>query len=139
MTEARQELAQKNKGVMIVSPPGSGKSVVIAEIARLTALKGNRILFFVHRRELTRQIEEAFINNGVDMSKVTIDTVQRVWNHIQSLEKPSLIIIDEAHHSKANTYKKILEYWPDVPRLGFTATPWRMSGEGFTDEYSSLV
>ncbi|WP_236152223.1 DEAD/DEAH box helicase [Lactobacillus delbrueckii] len=139
MTEARQELAQKNKGVMIVSPPGSGKSVVIAEIARLTALKGNRILFFVHRRELTRQIEEAFINNGVDMSKVIIDTVQRVWNHIQSLEKPSLIIIDEAHHSKAKTYKKILEYWPDVPRLGFTATPWRMSGEGFTDEYSSMV
>lgn len=139
MTEARQKLAHKNKGVMIVSPPGSGKSVVIAEIARLTALKGNRILFFVHRRELTRQIEEAFISNGVDMSKVIIDTVQRVWNHIQSLPKPSLIIIDEAHHSKAKTYKKILEYWPDVPRLGFTATPWRMSGEGFIDEYSAMV
>lgn len=137
--EARQELARKNKGVMIVSPPGSGKSVVIAEIARLTALKGNRILFFVHRRELTRQIEQSMTANGVDMRLVTIDTVQRVWNHIQSLEKPSLIIIDEAHHSKAKTYKKILDYWPDVPRLGFTATPWRMSGEGFTDEYSAMV
>lgn len=124
---------------MIVSPPGSGKSVVIAEIARLTTLRGNRVLFFVHRRELTRQIEQSMAANDVDMQLVTIDTVTRVWNHIQSLEKPSLIIIDEAHHSKAKTYQKIMEFWPDVPRLGFTATPWRMSGAGFTDEYSSMV
>lgn len=139
MQKARQELAKRNKGVMIVSPPGSGKSVVIAEIARLTTLKGNRVLFFVHRRELTRQIEQSMTANDVDMQLVTIDTVTRVWNRIQSLEKPSLIIIDEAHHSKAKTYQKIMDFWPDVPRLGFTATPWRMSGAGFTDEYSSMV
>ena len=53
---ARNALAQGNKGVLIVSPPGSGKSVVIAEIARLTALKKNRVLFFVHRQELVEQI-----------------------------------------------------------------------------------
>ena len=43
--EARHQLLLKNKGVLIVMPPGSGKSVVIAEIARLTTLKKNRVLF----------------------------------------------------------------------------------------------
>ena len=47
-----------HKSVMIVSPPGSGKSVIIAEIARLATNKGNRILFFVHRKELVKQIKD---------------------------------------------------------------------------------
>lgn len=59
VTETRKALSNGNKGVLIVSPPGSGKSVVIAEIARLTTLKKNRVLFFVHRQELVRQIKDS--------------------------------------------------------------------------------
>ena len=54
--EARQKLAHNDKGVMLISPAGSGKSVVIAEIARLTTEKGNRVLFMVHRKELIAQM-----------------------------------------------------------------------------------
>ena len=50
VTKARKSLATGNKGVLIQSPPGSGKSVVIAEIARLTTDKGNRVMFLVHRK-----------------------------------------------------------------------------------------
>lgn len=137
--EARQKLAEKNQGVLIVSPAGSGKSIVIAEIARLTTKKGGRVLFIVHRQELVDQITESFKQQDVNLSQCTILTVGKAKNRLGAFPKPSLIITDESHHSRANTYQKIYEYFNDVPRLGFTATPWRMNGKGFADIYSSMV
>ena len=72
--EARQKIGQGNNGVLIVSPPGSGKSVIIAEIARLTVSKGGRILFFVHRQELVNQIVKSFQKQNVDLTNCTIMT-----------------------------------------------------------------
>ncbi|WP_407960700.1 DEAD/DEAH box helicase family protein [Enterococcus faecium] len=56
--EARKHLSQGKKGVLIQSPPGSGKSVVIAEIVRLATRKGGTVLFLAHRRELLNNIRE---------------------------------------------------------------------------------
>lgn len=137
--ETRRKLGEGNRGVMVVSPPGSGKSVVIAEIARLATLKGNRVMFFVHRRELVKQITDSFKAQDVDLSKCTIMTVRKIANRLETLPKPSLIIVDESHHSRAKTYRKIFDYYSDVPRLGFTGSPWRMSGKGFQDIYSAMV
>ena len=139
VTKARKSLATGNKGVLIQSPPGSGKSVVIAEIARLTTDKGNRVMFLVHRKELVEQITETFKANEVNLDLCTIMTVTKVANRLTLLPKPSLIITDETHHSRAKTYRNIYDYYSDVPRLGFTATPWRMSGKGFEDIYSEMV
>ena len=137
--KARKSLTTGHKGVLIQSPPGSGKSVVIAEIARLTTDKGNRVMFLVHRKELVEQITETFKANEVDLDLCTIMTVTKVANRLTLLPKPSLIITDETHHSRAKTYRNIYDYYSDVPRLGFTATPWRMSGKGFEDIYSEMV
>lgn len=139
VTETRRALSNGNKGVLIVSPPGSGKSVVIAEIARLTTLKKNRILFFVHRKELVNQIKDSFIKQDVDLKYCTILTVGKVANRLDILTKPDLIIVDESQHSRARTYRKIFDYYSDVPRLGFTGSPWRLSGKGFKDIYSAMV
>lgn len=139
VTKARKSLATGNKGVLIQSPPGSGKSVVIAEIARLTTDKGNRVMFLVHRKELVEQITETFKANEVDLDLCTIMTVTKVANRLELLPKPNLIITDETHHSRAKTYRNIYDYYSDVPRLGFTATPWRMNGKGFEDIYSEMV
>lgn len=139
VTKARKSLATGNKGVLIQSPPGSGKSVVIAEIARLTTDKGNRVMFLVHRKELVEQITETFKANEVNLDLCTIMTVTKVANRLTLLPKPNLIITDETHHSRAKTYRNIYDYYSDVPRLGFTATPWRMSGKGFEDIYSEMV
>ena len=136
---ARKSLAEGHKGVLIVSPPGSGKSIVIAEIARLTTEKGGNVLFFVNRKELVNQIKDSFVKQGVDLSNCTIMTVGKVANRLEKIPKPDLIIIDEAHHTRAKSYEKIINYFKDVPLLGFTATPWRMNGKGFNDLYSSLV
>lgn len=137
--ETRSKLRQGNKGVLIVSPPGSGKSVIIGEIARLTALKKNRVLFTVHRQELVDQITDTFNKMGVDNDYTTIMTVGRVKNRLDKLEKPNLIIVDESQHTRAKTYTDILDYYDNVPRLGFSGSPWRMNGQGFDDIYPAMV
>ncbi|MBD5429688.1 DEAD/DEAH box helicase [Lactobacillus sp.] len=139
VTEIRKALIDGNQSVLIVSPPGSGKSVVIAEIARLTTLKGNRVMFTVHKKELVKQIRETFIKQNVDMKLCTIMTVGKIKNRLSILPRPNLIITDETHHSLAKTYQKIYDYYSDVPRLGFTATPWRLSGQGLSEIYDVMI
>lgn len=139
MDQARQSLATGNRSVLIVSPAGSGKSVIIAEIARLAAEKGGHILFTVHRKELINQIKETFNQAGIPDQQTTIMTVGKIKNRLEQLPKPSLIITDETHHSLAKTYQKIYQFWDTVPRLGFTATPWRLSGEGLGRTYDDMV
>ncbi|WP_281828851.1 DEAD/DEAH box helicase [Lactobacillus amylolyticus] len=139
VNQARQKLAQGNKGVLIVSPPGSGKSVVIAEIVRLATLRGNRVMFTVHRQELINQITQTFQKNDVDLRYCTIMTVGKIANRLGKLSKPQLIITDETHHSKAKTYRKIYDYYSDVPRLGFTGSPWRLNGQGFQEIYDVMI
>ena len=135
--KARKQIADKN--VMIVSPPGSGKSVVISDIAKSATERNGHVLFLVHRKELIDQITNSFKFHGVDMSKVDLLTVGKAKNRLSVIQKPTLIITDEGHHGKASTYQIIYDYFSDVPRLGFTATPWRLSGDGFTDTYDVMV
>jgi superfamily II DNA or RNA helicase len=135
--KARKQIADKN--VMIVSPPGSGKSVVISEIIKRATEKGGKVLFLVHRKELIEQITSSLIRHEVNLSHVDLLTVGKAKNRLSVIKKPTLIITDEGHHGKANTYQAIYNYFEDVPRLGFTATPWRMNGSGFTDTYDVMV
>ncbi len=63
---------------------------------------------------------------------------------IQSLSKreypvADIVIIDECHHAKASTYKKMWDIYPEAHFLGVTATPIRMSGEGFADLFDTLI
>lgn len=136
--ETRNNL-KKHQGVLIVSPPGSGKSVVIAEIARLTTQRRKRVLFFVHRKELIDQITATFAAMGVDLDLCTILTVGKVKNRLDELPKPDLIITDEAQHARAKTYLDIFEHWSDVFRIGFSGSPWRMNGQGYEDIYPVAV
>lgn len=71
-------LSYKNgkKSPVIVLPCGGGKSVIAAEITKLSTSKGNRVLFLLHRIELQEQIQETFIWWGVDMSMCDIEMVQ---------------------------------------------------------------
>lgn len=137
--EAREWLRRGKKSVLIQSPAGSGKSVVIAEIARLCIEKGGRVLFMVHRQELVEQIRETFLADEIDLSKATIMTVGKIVRRLNKLDKPTLIITDETHHALAKTYLKVYEHYSDTPRIGFTATPWRLSGKGFKDVYDVMV
>ncbi|QFR23724.1 DEAD/DEAH box helicase [Schleiferilactobacillus harbinensis] len=139
VNKTRQSLATGHKAVLIVSPAGSGKSVVIAEIARMATEKGGHVMFMVHRRELVEQIMQTFIADDINLQHCTIMTVGKIIHRMERLPKPTLIITDESHHALAKTYQKIYEHYPDVARVGFTATPWRMSGKGFTSVYDDMI
>lgn len=137
--KARNSYVDGYKAPCVVAPCGAGKSVIIAEIARMTTLRGNRILFLVHRKELIDQIKETFEKNGVDINLVHFGMVQTVVKRLEKMQKPHLIITDENHHSLAKTYRKIYDYFNDVLRLGFTATPIRLNGSGLGDVNDILI
>lgn len=139
VNEARMKMVSGKKSVMIVSPPGSGKSVIIGKIASLAVKKGGYVLFLVHRKELKEQIMETFSKFDIPKKSRTIETVMKVKNHLGDYPQPTLIITDETHHARAKTYQIIYEYYAGVPKLGFTATPWRLSGDGFADTYDAMV
>lgn len=137
--KARQSLAKGNHSVLLVSPAGSGKSVIIAEITRLAIEKGGHVMFMVHRKELVDQIIDTFLKDDIDLSHTTVMTVGKIKRRLGKLPTPTLIITDETHHSLAKTYQDIYNWYDNVPRLGFSATPWRLSGKGLKDVYDDMV
>lgn len=137
--KARNKIAEGNKGVLIQSPPGSGKSVIIADIIKKASLRKNKVLFLVHRKELADQITDTLNFHGTDMKEVNVMTVGKAKNRLDQLPTPKIIVTDESHHSRASTYQTIYDYFPQSILLGFTATPWRMNGSGFTDLYDDAI
>lgn len=123
----------------IVLGCGGGKSVIVAEIARRTTVKGNRVLFLVHRQELCDQIKETFVWWGVDMRYCRIMMVQTAARRIKKLKAPQLIITDENHHCLAASYRKIYEAFPEAKCVGVTATPIRLNGGGLGDVNDKLI
>jgi superfamily II DNA or RNA helicase len=73
------------------------------------------------------------------MDRCSVSMVQTVSRHIDKLPEPQIIITDEAHHSTANSFKKIYEAFPDALRLGFTATPIRLNRGGLGEIYEELI
>lgn len=123
----------------IVLGCGGGKSCIVAEIARRTTWNGKRVMFIVHRKELVDQICKTFVKWGVLMDLCDIGMVQTFTRRLHKLHRPALIITDENHHSPAQGYKHIYEYFPDVKRIGVTATPIRINGDGLGDVNDKLI
>jgi len=123
----------------VVAPCGAGKSIMISEIARMTTNQGRRVLFLVHRKELIDQIRGTFLKNQVNMNLVDFGMVQTVVRRLDHIPKPALIITDESHHGLAASYRKIYDYFHNVLRLSFTATPIRLNGSGLGDINDILI
>lgn len=136
---AREALAHGNKSVLIVSPPGSGKSIMIGEIAKSAADKGGFVLFLVHRKELVAQITQTFHNFGISDANFLAMTVGKIKRRFDIIPTPTLLITDESHHALAKTYQDIYAHYAGIPKLGFTATPWRMNGDGFNSTYDVMI
>lgn len=137
--QTRQAWREGYHAPCIVLGCGGGKSVIVAEIARRTTFNGKKVLFLVHRQELVQQIIRTFIRWGVDMNYCDVMMVQTAARRIKKLSKPALIITDENHHSLALSYKKIYDAFPDVLRVGVTATPVRLNGDGLGDVNDKLI
>lgn len=136
-------------------PTGGGKTVVFCNIADTVQQRSKRVLVLAHRIELLRQTSAKLYENGVEhgiinpkftpniMARVQIASVQTLANRIKKGKARvdyDLVIIDEAHHAVAGTWKTILGALPTKCKvLGVTATPIRGDGTGLSDIFDDLI
>lgn len=132
-----------HRSVMVQMPTGTGKTHVLAAVVSSFLTDGKRTVWIVaHRRELVAQIEETVAKYGTSLTDgcVRVMSIQWLTRHYDDVvEKPELVIIDEAHHAQARTYRMLWNWCPEAKFLGLTATPCRMGRTGFTDLFDSLV
>ena len=80
------------------------------------------------------------VNPTSDMMPIKAVSIQWLSKHYDEIEEePGMIVIDEAHHALAKTYKEMWDRFPKAKFLGLTATPCRLNGKGFTDLFDVLV
>ena len=146
-----------NKKTLVVMPTGTGKTIVFASIVNDQVAKGEHVLILAHREELLQQASdklkmvtgletalEKAQNSALDSDKmVVVASVQTLSKQNRLMKYPrdyfGTIIIDEAHHTAAKTYKGILEHFIDAKVLGVTATPDRSDMKSLSDIFDSLA
>ena len=121
-----------NKRVLVCVGCGAGKSYIFAKMAQQAK---SPVLVLTHRQELREQTGRLFAENGID---ARIEMILTEANRLGQHERPSLIITDEAHLSRSNSWMKVLDYY-NTYTVGFTATPIRLDGKPLGDIYDELV
>ena len=118
---------------LIVAPCGAGKSYLFASMVQRT--KGE-VLVLTHRQELKQQHERLLNDLGITNARVSMILTEA--NRLGRYSKPSLIIADEAHLSRSNSWVKVIEYY-DTYTIGLSATPCRLDGKPLGDIYDCLI
>lgn len=148
---ARDAVLAGHKRVLIVSPTGSGKTVIAADVIRSAVSKGCRALFLADRMELidqtSRKLDEAGLDHGVIMADhwrrrpsapVQVASVPTLHRRA-ALPPADVVIADEAHKSLSPTYRKVIDSYPSSVVLGLTATPYLYGGDGLGALYTHMV
>ena len=137
--------------VLAQSPVGSGKTRAAARVISDALSRGRRVLFLAHRKELVTQprdthaafdIPAGIIKAGFEFEPdlpLQIASVQTLGNRLDLIQEPDLIVVDEAHHSVAGTWDRILAAFPDARVLGLSGTPERTDGVGLADTFEVMV
>jgi len=153
VAEIRAALAAGHRSVLFVLPTGGGKTVVFSHIAERAAARGNRICILVHRVELLEQTSRSLqglgvrhgliaANRSMDLSApVQVASVATLARRLHRLPADlfQLLVVDEAHHSNAGTWGKVLGHFHRARVLGVTATPIRCDGRGLNEWYGEMV
>ena len=144
----------KSQSVMVQMPTGTGKTHVMAKV--IHDHMGDGVLIVAHRIELIGQISNTLESFGIPhgfidrwskdldgiihANQVIVASIQTLSRRIESVGfEPATIIIDEAHHATAKTYRLLWEKWPKAKFLGLTATPCRLNNTGFTDLFDTML
>ena len=141
---------RRHRSVLLQSPTGSGKSVMIAHMMRTSAERGMRSWLICHRRELIDQLSDHLWSVGVSHGiiaagsrqthdPIQVASVQTLVRRLDKLLPPDLLAIDEAHHATATTYRKIVEHCRGAWIVGLSATPQRTDGTGLGDIFDGMV
>lgn len=156
---------------LVVAPTGTGKTVCFVELARRDIERGRRVLIIVDRDELVRQTADAIYRlTGIDpdieqagryasehyadlRKPIVIATIQTISRKQENMGRRRFerfdprafgrIIVDEAHLSITNSYRKTIHYFrrhnPAMRVTGFTATPMRADGQSLGQVYEHVA
>lgn len=150
IAQVRHLFAKRVRRVLLQSPTGTGKTVMMAYMALVAKNKGKHVYFLVHREELLDQASKTLTKFGVDhglicpgMTKtshlVQVAMVQTFVRRMENYPVPALIVVDECHHSPSATWTKILAFFHTSYVVGLSATPERLDGRGLGDQYDQMV
>jgi len=138
--------------VLLQLPTGAGKTFIFCRIGAGAIAKGKRVWLLGHRAEILTQISDALYALGIDHGVLeggqqdtsatiivaSIATMARRLDRYNDVP-PDLIIVDEAHHAVAGSWRKILNAFPTARILGTTATPERLDGRGLGDVFQAMI
>jgi superfamily II DNA or RNA helicase len=151
-----EAVASGKKRILIVAPTASGKTVVMSEIIKHVRAQYKPVLVLAHRREIITQTRDELAANGVragiilagmdprPLELVQVASIGTLWarayrNDVMERPPAHLLVIDECHHAPAETYRKIIESYPDAILLGATATPCRGDGRGLGSIFEVML
>nr|WP_304488821.1 DEAD/DEAH box helicase family protein [Asaia astilbis] len=140
MTEVGQQFRLGHRAVLMVAPTGAGKTVMFSHMADTFRSRGKRVLIVAHRKELIKQasskLRAAGIQHGIIApwaeqvpELVQVGSVQTLRGRLGRLPRFDLIVIDEAHHSVAGDWARLIASQPQSLICGVTASPQRMDGK----------
>lgn len=153
LARSRGEFKEGNLRQLIVAPPGAGKGTLLAYMAISAAQKGNPVLISVHKRDLIIgpnslaerfQKQFGFTDFGFYLSGVKQKERPIMMGTVQTMirrktRKFPMVIVDEAHRLKMDSYMSLMERFEKSILLGFTATPFRSDKKGFNDIFDTLI
>jgi DNA repair protein RadD len=135
---------------LYVAPTGSGKTVLFTNLVDGTMRNGKRCIIIAHRIEIVEQVSTALAGLGVPHGviapgyaetpePVQVASVASLVRRLDRHDHYDLIVIDEAHHSVAGTWRRVIDAMPGAKVLGCSATPERLDGCGLGNIFDELV
>ena len=141
---------------LLVCPTGGGKTLVASAIVKDATESRRGVLVLAHRREIVGQTSAKLLAHGIphgiiqagvserplkSVQVASIQTLHARAVRIDRMELPpaDLLIIDEAHHCPAASYRAIIDAYPDAILLGLTATPCRGDGRGLGGIFETII
>jgi superfamily II DNA or RNA helicase len=154
--EFERAVAKGHRRILIVSPTGSGKTVVGSAIVGHYRAQHKTSLVLAHRREIIGQTVKKLANNGIrsgiimagepprQLELVQVASIATLWarafrSDTMQMPHADLLMIDECHHAPATTYRKIIAAYPDAILVGLTATPCHGNGKGLGGIFDVMI
>lgn len=129
-------LAHGKEHSIIQLASGAGKSYIIAKLAEFYKSQGLDVVVLVPWVVVRYQIADLLRENGINVPVSSANLINRNKEKIKNID---VFLIDEAHHSSADSYQEVFKAFPDAQRVGFSATPMRNDDKDLIGVYQNLI